>query len=138
MNHKHSAVAPIRMADKRVYLSTGSVCDQHNKRISGVDMKPNQIAAEDSQPTIEYAICTHCNGDGTISTPESRGKFQVICPLCDGHTAFGVDPLETKAYPGTRAKIAVLAARYAKGHPMHCEHDINVGNLALTELLQLT
>jgi len=109
--------------------------DDSNRTINQ-SMRTQLLDPLDGIETIDYHLCPACDGEGSI---KGDLNFQAeICQLCSGNTAIGVDPLETKAYPGSEEKIAILAARYAQGLPMHIEQDINVGGVELPELLQLT
>lgn len=86
--------------------------------------------------SISYKECPVCKGEG-VYKDGCKQTTNIICELCQGNTALGVDPLETNAYPGSPEKIAVIAARYAQGLPLHIEHDIKVGAVELPELMQL-
>ena len=88
------------------------------------------------EPIDQYTECPQCEGEGILN--KGAGQYANICPLCAGNTAIGVDPYETNAYPGTREKVAVLAARYAQGLPMHNENDITVGVPSVHEIMELT
>ena len=93
-------------------------------------LDPNEFDSE----FASYKACKHCKGEGVLE--RNCGQYASICPLCNGNTAFGVSPHETRAWPGTKEKVAILAARYAEGLPLHREDDIKVGVQDLSCILE--
>jgi len=95
----------------------------------------DQIDPQEYSNAVSYVPCEHCKGEGVID--RHSGQFAEPCPLCDGNTAFGVSPQENRAWPGTPEKVAILAARYAQGLPLHREDDIKVNAPSLEQIMDV-
>jgi len=110
---------------------------QHTNKRSRETLNPvrtDLLDPDDDYTVIEYKPCGHCKGEGVVT--RQSGQRSEICPLCSGNTAFGVSPHETRALPGTKEKVAILAARYAQGLPLHREDDMKVCNEGITSMFE--
>jgi len=126
----------VRAASKDSYISGGHIrqVDKPNSRID-----PGKFAEEENiGPVAEYETCNKCHGEGVIHSKATFNRGARICPACNGETALNVDPMTNNAYPGTPAKVAVLAARYAQGLPMHHKDDIYLGLPEINSIMQLS
>lgn len=99
---------------------------KNKKRATMIEIDTDQLAPEEYTNRVSYKTCQHCKGEGILEERIGICHSENICPLCRGNTAFGVSPYETQAWPGTKEKVAILAARYAEGLPLHREDDIKV------------